>query len=168
MIVLDVETSGLDPQKHSLLSIGAVEFDTGKEFYAECRIQDYKSVNAYALTVNGFSVTDCHDINKPYDVNIYLQLIEWVKSLNTVPLLAGQQIGSFDVLFLREVYSRTHAPEWIFGHRTVDLHSVAYGKYKKSLSLDQILTELGLAPEPKPHNALVGAKLEREAFKRFL
>ena len=41
MIVVDVETSGMDAYKHSLLSIGAVDFENPVErFYEECRIWD--------------------------------------------------------------------------------------------------------------------------------
>lgn len=37
-----------------------------------------------------------------------------------------------------------------------------------SLSMDSVLGLAGLEPEPKPHNALTGAKLEAEAIRRIL
>jgi len=41
MVVVDVETSGLDPQKYAMLSIGAVDFENPeRQFYAECRAFD--------------------------------------------------------------------------------------------------------------------------------
>jgi len=39
MIVADIEATGLDPRKHSILSIGAVDFEhPERQFYGECRI----------------------------------------------------------------------------------------------------------------------------------
>ncbi|GIU68698.1 MAG: hypothetical protein KatS3mg001_548 [Candidatus Pacearchaeota archaeon] len=35
-------------------------------------------------------------------------------------------------------------------------------------SLDEILKYVGLSSEPKPHNALMGAKLSSEAFSRII
>lgn len=32
MIVFDIETSGIDPQIHGMLSLGAVDYDTGQLF----------------------------------------------------------------------------------------------------------------------------------------
>lgn len=39
---------------------------------------------------------------------------------------------------------------------------------KTNIKLDYILTLVGLPEEPKPHNALTGAKVEAEAFSRLL
>ena len=37
MIVIDLETSGIDPMEHSILSLGAVDFDNPEYFfYGEC------------------------------------------------------------------------------------------------------------------------------------
>ena len=56
MIVVDVETSGLDDEKNSLLSIGAVDFYNPKnQFYGECRVREGAEVNPEALEVNGFT-----------------------------------------------------------------------------------------------------------------
>ncbi len=67
----------------------------------------------------------------------------------------------------------------LFKKRSVDLHSVCYthmlvrgrnpAKEGTSIvSLDKVLEYVGLQPEPKPHNALTGAKLEAEAFSRLI
>lgn len=165
MIVVDVETSGLSPITNGLLSIGAVDFDTGAEFYGECRLGLHKTYDERALAVNGFTVDQIFDKNKASDEELYLHFLNWVLTNKFEPLLAGQQIGSFDMLFLQEVAGGKTEFERFFSKRSVDLHSVAYARYKESLSLDKILVKLCLQPEPKPHNGLNGARLERDCFK---
>lgn len=169
MIILDIESSGLNPVIHGMLSLGAVDFDSGQEFYGECFLREGKLADPRALEVNGFTEEQIRDENKMSDLELYLAFIMWVKVNNYVPLLAGQQVGSFDIKFLQEIHeSYFKYDQWIFGHRSVDLHSISFAKYKKSLSLDEILIHCGLQAESKPHNALNGAKLERDCFKKFL
>src|SRR5438309_10297822 len=38
LIVVDVETSGLDDEADQILSIGAVDFDLASTYYEECRL----------------------------------------------------------------------------------------------------------------------------------
>lgn len=168
MIVLDIETTGIDPLRHCMLSLGAVDFDTGDEFYGECQVYPDRIIDDFALGINGFTREQCTDKNKPYPFGLYVSFLMWAAGRE--PLLAGQQVGSFDAKFLRvihDTYNGEVIAPWPFGHRTVDLHSVAYSKFRKSMKLDEILVACGLDPEPKPHNALTGAKLEAECFKHL-
>lgn len=174
MIILDIETSGLDPFKHSLLSIGAVDYNSGEEFYGECAAAWPREVDDFALGVNGFTAAQVRDNTKITDAELYIDFCGWVKTGRATErdcLVGGQQVGAFDLKFLQEIHNRIGgvlAGKWPFGYRSVDLHSVAYAKFGASLSLDDILRRVGLDPEPKPHNALTGAKLERDAFKKLL
>lgn len=173
MIILDIETTGLDPRKNCMVSLGAVDYDTGDEFYGECRIRRRSEVSPEAMAVNGFTFDQIMDQSKMDDVQLYMQFLHWaVIAVQRGPLLAGQQVGSLDIPFIRTIANDPDSgdiiPVWPFGYRSVDLHSVAFAKLGKSLSLDGILIALGLTPEPKPHNALTGARLERDAFKRLL
>lgn len=173
-IVLDLETSGLSPVRHSMLSLGAVDFATGKEFYGECRAYVNREVCRGALEVNGFTLDQIEDKKKPLPHELYLQFVEWVRQNQLEKTLAGHNIGSFDVGFLKQIHEsyKEYYPaefgEWPFGHRFIDLHSVFFAKYGRSLKMDEILQTLGLPSEPKPHNALTGAKCERDAFKILL
>ena len=56
MIVVDVETTGLYPNKNSIVSIGAVDFlNPVNTFYQECRIWRGAKISDQALEVNGFT-----------------------------------------------------------------------------------------------------------------
>lgn len=172
MIILDIETGGLDPITNPMLSLGAVDYNTCEEFYGECRASQGTNIDDRALEVNGFTMAQCQDVAKDTEADLYAKFLSWCVGRET--LLAGQQVGAFDIRFLREIHDKNKTVTWSFGgmwpfgHRSVDLHSVAFAQLGKSLSLDGILTAVGLSPEPKPHNALTGARLERDAFKRLL
>lgn len=170
MTVIDIESSGLLPSKHALLSIGAFHYETGAEFYAECRAHYGAILDPVALAVNGFTVEQADDPIKPSAERIVADFTEWAKGFGQTEgiVLAGQQVGSFDIPFLSEYAGGKIAFERVFSRRSVDLHSVAYARFGKSLSLDGILQAVGLAPEPKPHNALTGARLEAAAFRVLL
>jgi DNA polymerase-3 subunit epsilon len=168
MIVIDIETTGLSPEINSMISLGAVDLTTGEEFYGECRVPYNKEVSPSALLINGAKREDIYDINKPFPWELYSQFLRWCNGRQM--LLGGQQIASFDVQFLRYIHDNyiDSNIKWPFGYRYVDLHSIAYAKFGVSLSLDEILQTIGLEKEPKPHNALNGAKLEAEALKLLI
>lgn len=166
MIVVDVETGGLDPLINPLLSIGAVDYETGDEFYIECGANPRQDCDDAALAINGFTSEQAFSPSKPSGQEAYARFVEWARGRSNV--LAGQQVGSFDIPFLHVYAGGKTAFEKVFSRRSIDLHSVAYARFGDSMSLDGILKACGLAPEPKPHNALTGARLERDAFKVLL
>lgn len=169
MIVVDVETGGLIAGTNPLLSIGAVDYQTGDEFYGECRrntLVGGRVLDDMALAVNGFTIKQTDDPGKPNQIELYQLFVQWAASRSN--LLAGQQVGSFDIPFLHVAAGSKAAFETVFSRRSVDLHSIAFAQHGQSFSLDGILKAVGLEPEPKPHNALTGARLERDAFKRLL
>jgi len=56
MIVLDVEATGTEPHKHSIVSVGALDIaNPTNRFYMECRAWDGAHIMDEALAVNGFS-----------------------------------------------------------------------------------------------------------------
>ncbi len=177
MIVVDMESSGLDPNKHSLLSIGAVEFENSKnQFYGECRIFPDAHVDSDALAINGFTEEQIKNPSKMTDEELVRKFIEWADSCKE-QTLAGQN-PSTDRDFIRATAARYHM-NWTFAFRVIDLHSVAYLHFIKkgvkiplknkhsALDLDNISKYCGMPEEPTPHNGLTGAKLEAECFSRL-
>lgn len=179
MLVIDAEFTGLDPRAHSIVSIGAVDFnDPERQFYGECRIWDGAHIMPEALAVNGFTEEQVRDPKKQSLEELAQSFHRWIEQSDD-RTLAGQNVA-LDRDFLNESFRRAGL-EFRFAHRNVDSHSVAYAyfakkgmplpkkdDYQSALSLDKILTILGLPPEPKPHIALNGAKLEAEAFSRLM
>lgn len=178
MIVADIEASGLDHHKHSLLSIGAVELEhPERQFYGECRMWEGASIMSDSLAVNGFTEEECRDPKKHTLKELMESFLHWVEQCEE-KTLSGQNV-SFDRDFLNSSFARSSIG-WHFSFRTIDLHSMAYmdatlrglpiprKNDRTDFSLDTILKYLGLPEEPKPHHALNGAKYEAEAFSRLL
>ena len=167
MISLDLETGGLSPLKNSILSIGAIDIDTGEEFYVECRNQIGRTLDEFALKVNGFTEEQANDPNKVLPHYAYEMLVDWVESKGLGKLLVGENLPSFDVPFLKDAQKNSNK-SWIFGHRFLDLHSLSYAKFGRSVKMDETMRLLGLPEEVKPHNALNGARATRDAVVKLL
>ncbi len=178
MIVIDIETTGQDASKSGILSIGAVDFCNPKnQFYLECRVWDGAIIEQEALDVNGFSREEIHRQDKCTEAELLKKFLEWTKTCK-VKTWAGMN-PAFDRNFLKEAAKRSKL-DFPFCYRLVDLHSVCYAHLLKKgiapkiddkgskINTDEILIIAGLPAEPRPHNALIGAKLEAEAFSRLI
>ncbi len=178
MIVLDIESTGLNVKESAILSIGALEFENPKnQFYDEGRAFDGAMIDKEALEVNGFSERDCFDQKRKSQKDMILNFYDWLREIKGDYILLGQ-----NVFFDREIINKAFEREGInfrFHFRVIELHSVAMfdrikkgkkipiSKRRSAFGLDAILNYTGLPEEPRPHNALVGAKMEAEAFSRI-
>jgi DNA polymerase III epsilon subunit-like protein len=176
MIVVDVETSGLDPKENSIISIGAINFiNTNQRFYAECNIFNGAIINIDSLKINGFEKNQIVDNKDKKSLReIIIEFSSWVKNQNTEKIIAGQN-PAFDRDFLIHSFEMNQL-NFPFTFRTFDLNTLCinYVIQKKidikisTLNTNRIYNILGMPPEPNPHNALTGAIMETEAFNRLL
>ncbi len=181
MLAIDCEMTGLDPKLHAIISIGGVNLDDPEDsFYGECRVFSGAQIDPAALAVNGFTETECLDDSKDSEGVMMQNLFVWMQKAQNYTLV-GQNV-TLDKEFLNEAFAR-NGIEFRFNHRVVDTHSVAYSRFLiegrdipvktekpkiSSLNLDEILKYTGIPEEPRPHNALTGAKVSAEAFSRMV
>jgi len=178
MIVVDVETTGVNPTKHGIVSLGAIDFsDTSRQFYGECRIWDGAHVMDKALAINGYTREQISDTSKKSEKELLEEFLLWMKD-SPEHTLAGQNVF-FDAAFLEQAAFRSHI-DFTGARRIIDLHSIVYfhmirrglnpptDKHRTNLNSDAIMEYVGLPQEPKPHIALNGAKWETEAFTRLM
>jgi len=130
-----------------------------------------------ALDVNGFTEEEVRDKRKDSPKSLLEKFAHWIQSCEEQTFV-GQNV-SFDIDMLNAAAKRENIP-WSIGRRSIDLHSVMYTHYlqrgitpptknkKSDINLDKTLVYIGLPEEPRPHNALTGAKVEAEAFSRLL
>lgn len=181
MIAVDVEASGIGPETHSIVSIGAVDMDAPeRQLYEECRVWEGAHINDQALEVNGFSKEQITDPSKQTEADLVHKFAAWAEGSND-RTMAGQNV-SFDRDLLQAAAARAKHTAWPFAHRTIDSHSLAWMhmvkrgltppvdpvKKHSALNLDAILNYCGIPEEPTPHNALTGAKCHAEVISRLL
>ncbi len=178
MIILDIETTGVNPEKHAIVSVGAVDFlNPSRTFYEECKIWDGAEIHERALEVNGFTREEITDEKKQPLREVMKKFILWAEQCED-KTIAGHN-PHFDNSFMRASADRTGFV-WAFAYRIIDLHTLCYAHYIKrnlqpprskgrtDINIDVVHNYVGLPDEPKPHNALTGAKMEAEAFSRLL
>ncbi len=178
MIVVDTELSGLDPERDSIVSIGAIDSrDKNRTFYGECRVWDGAHISDASLEINGFTHADVTDSRKKTEAELIRDFLAWV-AVSEDHTIAGQNVWT-DYLFLREAAKRAHL-NFPLARRIVDIHSIAVAhaiqmgkqipleKGRSSFNSEHISRYCGIPEEPKPHNALNGAKYEAEQLHRLL
>ena len=180
MLILDIEASGTNHAKHSIVSIGAVDLNyVNRRYYGECRIWDGAHIMEGALEVNGFTEAEITDPNKQQEAELVKNFLIWTDELDD-RTLAGQNV-SFDRDALKAAAERAGV-NWTLAYRTLDTHTMCWmhmvkaGKepivnkeHKRSgMDLDFILNYCGIPEEPQPHNALTGALCHAEVISRLL
>lgn len=179
MLIVDVESSGTDAHKHSIVSVGAIDFaNPTYRLYEECRVWDGAHIMDEAMKVNGFTKEQVTDSKKQTEADLVHVFLSWADKLEE-RTLTGQNV-SFDRDFLRAAAERAGHTDWPFAHRTVDTHTLCYmhmierglqppATHRRSaLDLDAILVYCGIPMEPTPHNALTGALSHAEVTSRLL
>jgi len=178
MIAVDIEGTGIDPHKASILSIGAVDTDEPTaQFYDECRIWDGAHISDEALAVNGFTKEEATDPSKKSEAELITAFVAWAMDRPGNHTLLAQNVA-FDGAFIRAAAGRAGI-ESTFAQRTIDVHTLAWthmtlrgitppeANHRSALNLDAVLHYCGIPDEPKPHNALTGALSHAEAFMRM-
>lgn len=180
MIVIDIESSGTEPGVHSIVSIGALDFDDpSNQFYDECRVWDGAHIMDEALAVNGFTREEITDPSKKTEEEVIKAFHVWCEDFAD-RTFAGQNV-SFDRDFVKAACHRAGI-DYGFAHRTLDTHSLCWmhmvkrglappidpEKHHSALNLDAVLNYVGIPDEPEPHNALTGAMSHAEVISRLL
>lgn len=180
MIIVDVETTGVDPSKHSILSIGAIDFNNpSNRFSIECGAFEGAHVDDKALAITGHTKESVFDTAKPSEAEAIVKFIAWADGVDD-RTVAGQNC-SFDLAFLHAAAHRAGV-DLSLAHRVVDLHSVVWThmvnkgktipldtKHRHSaINSDFITHYVGIPNETGPHIGINGALWETEAFSRLL
>jgi DNA polymerase III epsilon subunit-like protein len=180
MLIIDTECSGLRPDLHSVLSIGALDFrNPDNRFYGECRAFEGAEIMDEALEVNGFTLEQATDPNKQSEAELIQSFLDWSADLPE-RTLTGQNVP-FDYNML-EAAARRGRLNWNLAHRTIDIHTLCWMHVIKSggqppvdekhrrtaLNSHAVQKYCGVPNEVDPHNALTGALWHAEVTSRLL
>ncbi len=161
MLVIDIEASGLDYKKDSIVSLGAIDFDNpDHRFYKECRLWEAKDVRGTSL---GLTETVCAQCGAKCPVSGQPQLrggynleslavcgftVDEITDPDKMPegemvrhfLEWSQHMSdrtlagqnvSFDRDYLKAACER-EGLAWDLAHRTIDTHTLCYMHMVKS------------------------------------
>lgn len=164
-IVLDTETTGLDPyQGHRLIEIGCIElfnrFPTGKVFHKY--LNPERDVPAEAFAVHGLSNDFLKD--KPYFHEICDELIAFI---GDAPLVAHN--AAFDLGFLNAELERC-GKTLVMRERLVDTLMLARRRHPAGPnSLDALCARFGIDNSRRArHGALLDAEILAEVYVELI
>lgn len=173
---IDLETSGLVPGEHVILSIGAIV--ANQEFSALIVPTDaeWARTSSEALDVNGLTLDVLRYNGQPLRevANMFAQ---WLFN-NGIVFGKGQFVGqnpAFDLGFLAHFLADEFAFYNITRHLPIDVRDmysrainaglvIPVGKYRDSHTISK---SLGLPEEPWPHDALEGARAVRRHYEKL-
>ena len=190
MIVVDLETSGVDLAKAGIWQIGAVDFENPPRiFLEEARIDNEDKVTKESTQVHGKGEKELRDRKKQSQKQLLIRFFKWCEK-SKIKNFACQN-PQFDVAFL-EIKARKYGLKLPLNYHAFDLHSIAQTKYlqlkkkfliienRSGMGLSTIIKFCGLVDERKhlekgkvvkegkEHNALEDAKLTAECLSRIL
>lgn len=156
-LFLDLETSGTNPEKHSILSIGMVVSMNGlqdyQSFYKEIKYEELV-IAPDSIAVNGFDFTNQNErIPLAHADQEAANFVGKYFHGNKKPMAIGLNIGTFDFQFIFRYMPLLYNK---LGHRSVDLNSLLYllaekhsrdfKEFKKELSEEAaaVVDSLGL------------------------
>jgi len=178
MIVVDIETSGLDFDKCGIWQIGALDLDNPENVFLEdARIDSEDRVEEGALRITGKTEPELRDSNKQSQRELLESFFKWADNIRIRNCIC--QNPQFDLGFLKSK-SNKYDLRWLFYHRAFDMHSIAQLKYfqlkneffinenKSFMDLRNVLMLAGMEDNRGAHNALEDAKLTAECFSRIV
>ncbi len=178
MIVLDIETTGTNPEKHSIIQIGAINFERPELIFNEtCRVWDEAHLDPDALKYTGMTEEIVKDPSNLTEEEIVKKLFAWIEEQEERTIMGMHP--SFDTGFLQAA-SHRYKINFPLAKRTIDMHTLVYMHMIKrgvtppiahghsAINSDQTMEYVGIPAEPKPHIAINGATWEAEAFSRLL
>lgn len=182
-IAFDVEATGLDVYRNEIISMGAIDLESAKTFYTECRPANFRSIDPQAIEVCGFTITQLERIETTRKQALY-SLIEFLGSFEDVALI-GYHI-QFDITMLYSMANREGLDKSALPRKCIDDAEIVFNEFyiKKKLFPSDIVIKrggeeyirsrhaqtvlLGIGMEPDPHNALTGAIYAGEIFSRII
>lgn len=173
---IDLETTGLDPEKHEIIEIGCVlvkqvprdglgaGLEVIEEFDLKIKPEHIETADPEALAINGYNSADwLFAVDLPAAMKV-------VSEKTDGAILIAHNL-TFDWLFLEKAFAKTGVPNKM-DFRRLDLLSIAFAKLYDKLeiqrfSLYSLCKYFGIENE-RAHTALSDTRASVESIKNFL
>ncbi|MGC9356308.1 MAG: helicase C-terminal domain-containing protein [Anaerolineae bacterium] len=152
-VCLDLETTGLDPQRDAIIEIGAVRCQGSEELASfSTFINPGRRIPSFITDLTG--ITDDHVMGAPSIRQVGPELSEFVGR----DLVIGHNVG-FDLSFLRPHGTLTRNP-------SIDTFEIAsiLVPHAQRYSLANLIKELGINLPPQTHRALDDARMTHALY----
>ena len=177
LLFIDTETGGLNPEKHSLLSVGMVVWENMEIIDSqELLINDgILNVTEEALSINKIDLEKHRQsaISPLQAIQEIFQFINKYFPSEEKITLAGHNVH-FDISFLRIFFSGNNRNfSKYFSHRIIDTSSILYYLYltghikQKAISSDEAFELFDIKAEGR-HSALGDAIATAQLFSRLI
>lgn len=158
---IDIETTGLDPARHEILSVAVVDIEGRVLLDTAVAPEHSETAHPQALEVNGYTPEAW--AGAPPMANVAPKIQEL---LSKPTLIVGHNVA-FDVSFLTAALHRAGVPPR-FDYHVIDTVTLAYAVlgapgHVESLSLAPVCEALGISNEGA-HTALADAQRCREVW----
>lgn len=170
IVFYDGETSGLAPEFHDIIEVGALRVRQSdlivlQEYETKVRMIHPERATAEALRVNGYSTKRWANA-----VSLSTAMLNVYTMLSNAALCAHK--ASFDEYFLYHAMKRCSyilydqpAP-WFYTFDTMSNAQLLLRDLAPRLRGTILAEALGITPEPEPHTAMSGARQCFEIYKR--
>ncbi len=165
---IDLETTGLDPQVHEIIELGAVIVDQNtleelESFEIKVKPKSIETADPEALAVNHYNPQDW-----VFAVDLKPALEHFIGKVRGTIIVAHNLF--FDWAFLEQAMRQEGLRE--FDHRKLDLFSIAWAKlhsdeWAEKFSLRALCEYLGVQ-NPRAHTALSDARTAHLVFKKLM
>lgn len=169
IVLIDLETGGLDPKYHEILEIGMIIFDSKtfqiyEEWTTKVKPLYPENIDPKAAAVNGYNEEEWKDAP-----DIIPVLMEFIQKTEGCIMMAYNI--SFDSQFI-EHYLSKHEMKHKMSYQKMCLMSMAFAKIDHSKlfswSLKTVATYLEVPREPKIHRALEGVRCEYGVYCKLM
>lgn len=163
IILVDLETTGLDPQVHEIIEIGAINVDTGAEFSIKVQPSHIETADPVAMKVNGYTDEKWVGAVPLCDALMLLKEFagegKYMMSYNV----------SFDRMFTEKAYKECEIGYPFYYHH-FDLLTLAWYRLHAGspLSLKSVCKQLRLEEEPDVHSALEGCRAAYRVYQKLV
>lgn len=170
IVFFDVETTGLAPEYHDLIEIGAIrvrqtDFAVLREYSVKVRPNTIDRASPEALRVNGYTAEEWVEA-----VSLHEAMLEMLDMVRDAALCAHK--AAFDEYFLYHAMKRCSlipsdgAAPWFYVFDTLSNGQMLLRRQAPRLRGSLLAEALGVDPEPEPHTALRGAQQCFDIYRR--
>lgn len=158
-IVVDLETTGLDPYKCEILEIGAVKQQSGEKLYFHKLLNTKRIIPEKIIKLTGIT----NELISSNGVDRYIALKSFLNFVNELPIISYN--AAFDINFLNEALIKAGLGQ--LNNKVYDLMKIVKKEqmFQPDYKLETSLKTYGINSEV-PHRALEDAKLAYELLMK--